>query len=218
MDNAIVLLSGGLDSATSLFWAKKNGFRPFCLIFDYGQRHKKEIDNARAIAKKAKCGYEIVKFNLASDTTSLVNKKLKLPKKVMPDEIPSTYAPARNIIFLSLGVSFAETKKAQFIVIGTNQLDYSNYPDCRDEFIRAFQKAINLGTKSGTQAKTIKILTPLQNKNKAQIIKLAVKLKVPLELTWSCYAGNTKPCNICPSCIIRAKGFKEAGVADPILR
>ncbi len=216
MKRAIVLLSGGADSATSLFWARQKGYKCFCLVFDYGQRHKKEIKHAKLIAKNAGCGYRVLRISLGGEASSLVNKKISLAKKINKRIIPLTYVPARNIIFLSFGVSFAENRKADAIIIGTNQIDYSNYPDCRKEFIKAFEGAINKGTKSGIEGRPFRIVAPLENMTKADIIKTAVKLGVPLELTWSCYKGGKKPCGVCPSCRIRARGFKEAGVKDPL--
>jgi len=214
---AIVLLSGGIDSTTALFWAKQKGYNCFCLIFDYGQRHKKEIRKAELIAKKAGSEYQVLRICLSGCKSSLVDKNIPLAKGKISKSIPSTYVPARNIIFLSFAVSFAESKNINAIIIGTNQIDYSNYPDCRGEFLRAFQAAINKGTKSGVTGNLFKIIAPLENKTKAHIIKTANKLNVPLEMTWSCYSGGRKPCGRCPSCIIRARGFRQAGLEDPLL-
>ncbi len=221
---AVVLLSGGLDSATCLFWAKKQGFNCHCLIFDYGQRHKKEIQQAAKIAKTAKCKYQIVKISFPWKGSSLLDKNIKVPMSSFKlsassiqhaSVIPSTYVPARNTIFLSFALSFAEAIKAQAIVIGANALDYSGYPDCRPGYFQAMQKMANLATKAGVEGKKIKILTPLLHKTKAQIIRLGNSLKVPYQLTWSCYRGGTSPCGTCDSCILRAKGFREAGQSDP---
>ena len=217
MNKAIVLLSGGIDSTTALLWAKNKGYKVFALIFDYGQRHKKEIKQAKLIAKKLHCKYTVLKINLAGGSSALVNKAIAVPDRAAANSIPATYVPARNIIFLSFATAFAEEKKAQAIVIGTNQIDYSNYPDCRKDFLKAFQKAINKGTKSGIKGKAFKILAPLEDKTKAQIVKIAVKLKVPLKLTYSCYRGGRKHCGSCPSCRIRMGGFKKAGINDPSL-
>ncbi len=217
MKKAIVLLSGGIDSATSLFWARQRSYSCLCLIFDYGQRHKKEIGQAKLIAKKAGCKYKILKIRLGKNSSSLVNKNIALAKRINSKSIPSTYVPARNIVFLGFAASFAESKKADTIIIGTNQVDYSNYPDCRRDFLKAFQRAINKGTKSGATGNLFKIIAPLENKTKAQIIKTAKRLNVPLELTWSCYNGGRKPCGRCASCLIRAKGFRQAGIKDPLL-
>lgn len=215
---AIVLLSGGMDSATSLFWALKEKYKCFCLIFDYSQRHKREINRARSIAKSTKCECKVLKINIPTDKSSLINKNIPLENKVSANVIPMTYVPGRNIIFLSIAASCAETKNADTIIIGTNQIDYSNYPDCRSEFIKTFQSAINKGTKKAINGNPFKILAPLGNKTKSQIVTMAINLGVPLELTWSCYAGGKAPCGKCASCILRAKGFREAGVDDPLLK
>ncbi|MDD5259570.1 MAG: 7-cyano-7-deazaguanine synthase QueC [bacterium] len=218
---AVVLLSGGLDSATCLYWAKKQGFDCHCLIFDYGQRHKKEIQQAVKIAKINKSPFQVVKIFFPWKGSSLLDKSLTVPVATAvrrpPSAIPSTYVPARNTIFLSFALSFAEAIGARAIVIGANALDYSGYPDCRPGYFQAMQKMANLATKAGIEGKKIKILTPLLHKTKAQIIKLGTKLKVPYQLTWSCYRGGAKPCVICDSCILRAKGFREAKIADPAI-
>ena len=218
MSKAIVLLSGGLDSTTILYLAKKK-YKPYCLIFDYGQRHDKEVDIARSIARHAKCAYKIVKIALPWQGSSLLDKAKNLPRrrKVNPKEIPSTYVPGRNIIFLSFAVSFAEAIGAKAIYIGANAIDYSGYPDCRPKFFDAYRKAIKLGTKVGVQKANIKILTPLIHKTKAQIIRQGMKLKVPYQKSWSCYQGGKKPCGQCDSCLLRQKGFERAGFLDPAL-
>lgn len=220
---AIVLLSGGIDSATTLFIAKKKGFRCHCLIFDYGQRHRKEIESAKEIAQRAKCPYEVIKFSLPWKGSALLDKSMIIPtwadkKRVKQEEtIPSTYVPARNTIFLSFAISFAEAIRAKTIFIGANFIDYSGYPDCRPEFYRAFSKIISVGTKAGVEKREIEIKTPLISKTKAEIIKMGLRLRVPFELTWSCYKGTKSPCGECDSCLFRAKGFKEAGIKDPLL-
>ncbi len=234
---AIVLLSGGLDSATTLYLAKKKGFHCFCLIFDYGQRHKRELQSAKRIAQRAKCPYTILKINLPWKGSALLDKKIEIswstktqrqhpaisewPVRVRTrkdtSKIPSTYVPARNIIFLSFALSFAEAIKAEAIFIGAHIQDYSGYPDCRPEFYRAFSQIIATGTKTGLEQRKIKIETPLIRKTKAQIIRLATRLEVPLALTWSCYRGGKVPCGKCDSCYYRAKGFQEAGIVDPLL-
>lgn len=216
----VVLLSGGLDSATALYFARKKRFLPFCLIFDYGQRHSREIASAGKIARAAGCPYRIVKISLPWLGSSLLDKKIKIPevtKSPATKAIPSTYVPGRNIIFLSFALSFAEAIKAKAIFIGANAVDYSGYPDCRPEFYRAFEKVISRGTKAGVEKIKIKIQTPLINLTKAQIIELGTILKVPYELTWSCYQGKRCPCGKCDSCFYRAKGFREAGLKDPAL-
>lgn len=220
---AVVLLSGGLDSATTLYLAQKNGFKPNCLIFDYGQRHKKEIEAAKKIAKVAGSPARIIKITLPWKGSSLLDTRVSLLKQVnrptgKQANIPSTYVPGRNIIFLSFALSYAEAIKAKAIFIGAHIQDYSGYPDCRPEFYRAFDKVISCGTKAGIEKKRIKIYTPLIQKNKAQIIGLAIKLGVPLELTWSCYKGGKTPCGKCDSCYFRTKGFRDAGIKDPALK
>ena len=222
---AVVLLSGGLDSATTLYFAKAKGFQCYCLIFDYGQRHKKEIASAKKIAQRAGCAWQIIKLSLPWKGSSLLDKKLKIPEFSnstnsinSSNSIPSTYVPARNIIFLSFALSCAEAIKASSIFIGANAIDYSGYPDCRPEFYRAFIRAVNLGTKAGVEGRGFSILTPLIKMTKAGIIKLGTRLKVPYELTWSCYQGGRKPCGKCDSCNFRARGFQEAGYRDPLLR
>lgn len=210
---AIVLLSGGLDSAVTLFWARKNGFDCSCLLFDYGQRHVREIESAKKIARKAGCGYKIIRLRFPWKGSSLTDKSIHLPKNTAvldADIIPSTYVPARNTIFLSMALSYAEATGASAIFIGANSVDFSGYPDCRPQYYRAFRKMAALGTRCGTEGRPVSVLTPLIKKSKAQIIRLARKLGVPVELTWSCYSGGRTPCGKCDSCRIREKGFKEA--------
>ena len=211
---AVVLLSGGLDSATVLYFAKAKGYTCRCLIFDYGQLHKKEIIQAAKIAKAGACGYKILKIDFPWKGSALLDAKIKVPEKITRG-IPATYVPARNIIFLSFALSFAEAIKAQAIFIGAHAQDYSGYPDCRPEFFKAFVKMARAGTVRG---KSIRILAPLLNKNKAQIISIGQKLGVPFNLTRSCYRGEKLPCGKCDSCHYRAKGFKEAGLADPLIK
>src|SRR3989338_3727480 len=224
MKKAGVLLSGGLDSATTLYYARGRGLRCFCLIFDSGQRHRKEILRAKAIAKRASCDWPVVKIALPWKGSALLDKDARIPQAAnwqagkRENLIPPTYVPARNIIFLSFALSYAEVMGASAIYIGANAIDYSGYPDCRPEFYQAFIKAAELGTKSGVEGKGMSILTPLIQKTKAQIIRLGVKLGVPYELTWSCYKGGKNPCAECDSCGFREKGFREAGLSDPLSR
>lgn len=222
MKKAIVLLSGGLDSTTCLYWTLHKRYVPYCLIFDYNQRHKKEITRAVKIASIAKVPYHIVKFSLPWKGSSLLDKNLPVPisnfKFQISNNIPSTYVPARNTIFLSFAVSFAEAMGAEAIIIGANALDYSGYPDCRSGYYKTFNALVRAGTKAGVEGKAPKIVTPLINLTKAEIIKLGAKFKVPYKLTWSCYKGGKKPCGKCDSCLLRAKGFKEAHLPDPSLK
>ncbi len=206
---AVVLLSGGIDSTTCLRIAKTEGFTPYCLIFDYGQRHRREIASAKKIARKERAKYQVCKISLPWRGSSLLDLRLKVPKHSRG--IPSTYVPGRNTIFLSFAFSYAEAIKAQAVFIGANARDFSGYPDCRPEFYRAFRNVVKTGLKN----RNIRILTPLIHKTKAQIIKLGQALSAPYELSWSCYRGGKKPCGRCDSCRLRAKGFREAGVKDP---
>lgn len=220
MKRAIVLLSGGVDSTVTLYYAKKSKIKVHCLIFDYNQRHRREIQSACKIAKLSKSSFDIIKLPLPAKGNSLIDRRLSLPErsfsKIKESTIPDTYVPARNIIFLSFALSYAETIKADSIFIGANAIDYSGYPDCRPEFLRAFVKMSKVGTKRGTEGKPIRIIAPLINKTKAEIIKLGKKMQVPFEYTWSCYRGRKYPCGVCDSCKLRARGFKEAGYKDPV--
>ena len=220
MNSAIVLLSGGLDSATTIYYAISKGFSVHALIFDYGQRHGKEIKCAVAVAKAARCPYEIVKISLPWKGSALLDKRIKVPhhRRLDAKDIPVTYVPARNIIFLSFAASYAEAIGAQKIFIGANAIDYSGYPDCRPDFFAAYAKVLEKGLKTGVQGHKIKVETPLVRMTKSQIIRLGVKLKVPYYLTWSCYTGGKKSCGVCDSCRLRANGFKEAGVSDPLFK
>lgn len=203
---AIVLLSGGIDSTTTLFYAKAHGYKCFALIFDYGQRHRRELRSAVAVAKYSKVPYRILRIKLPWEGSSLLNKKSVIPGNGhIGKGIPSTYVPGRNTIFLSFALSYAEAISAGSVFIGANAIDFSGYPDCRPNYYKAFNKVITVGTK----AKSIKIVTPLINMKKSQIIRLGLKLGAPLYLTWSCYKGEERPCGVCDSCRLREKGFKE---------
>lgn len=217
---AVVLLSGGLDSTTALYWAKKKGYAVIALSIRYGQRHVRELSAARAVARAAKVPINEVSLSLPwLSGSSLTNKSLRLPEmpvaKIGSGGVPSTYVPGRNTIFLSLAVSLADAVGAEAVVIGANALDYSGYPDCRPPFLGAFSKVAKLGTKRGTQGKPLKVLAPLLCLDKKEVVRLAGKVKAPLRLTWSCYAGGSRQCSRCDSCKLRAKGFREAGLEDP---
>ncbi len=213
---AVILLSGGLDSAVALYLAKQRGFDCRSLVFNYGQRHSKEIECAKKIALKAGCDYKLLNISLPWKGSLLLEGRKKLPvaSNRFAKNIPSTYVPGRNIIFLSFALSYAEAIGAQSIFIGAHNQDYSGYPDCRPEFFKAFSVMALKGTKAGTENKRIIIEAPLLNKGKAEIIKIGAKLKVPFNLTWSCYKGGKKPCGKCDSCYFRIKGFKEAGIKE----
>ncbi|MFA5275310.1 MAG: 7-cyano-7-deazaguanine synthase QueC [Candidatus Omnitrophota bacterium] len=219
-NRAVVLLSGGLDSAVTLYFAGSKGFKCHCLVFDYGQRHFREIECAKKIAASAHANAKVIKINLPWKGSSLLDKEMKIPATVHRSSatIPSTYVPGRNIIFLSFALSYAEAIGAEAIFIGAHAQDYSGYPDCRPEFYRAFSIAAKRGTKRGAENRPIKIETPLLNKNKAGIIKLGAKLDVPFGLTRSCYRGGKRPCGKCDSCYFRQKGFSEAGLVDPTIK
>lgn len=218
MKKAIVLLSGGIDSSTTLYYAISRGYKCYCLIFDYNQRHRKEILAAKKIAQSVLCPFQVLKFSLPWKGSSLLDSKMKIPYRDIKEiqtqtTIPSTYVPARNTIFLSFALSWAETISIETIFIGANAVDFSGYPDCREEYFNHFEKLIKVAIKPG---KRIKILAPLLHKSKAEIILLAKRLKVPLEMTWSCYEGKKRPCGKCDSCLLRAKGFEEAGIKEPL--
>ena len=211
---AIILFSSGLDSTTVLYYALSKGYDCHCLIFDYGQKHSKEVNNAKKFAEDLHLKYHIVKTSIPWDTSSLINKNIKIPehKLIKKGVVPSTYVPGRNTIFLSYAISYAETIKAKKIFLGINAVDFSSYPDCTPQYLKAMQqvmKSLNNG---------VKICAPIEKYSKAQIIKLGTKLKVPYEKTWSCYNGKNKPCGKCDSCKLRAKGFKEAGIDDPAFK
>ena len=221
---SVILLSGGLDSTTTLALAQKQGFDLYCLTFDYGQRHKVELDRARDIAKHfGAVDHQVVKIDLRQFGGSALTASIDVPigrnQQEMAAEIPITYVPARNTIFLSFCLAYAEVKEATDIFIGVNVVDYSGYPDCRPEFIKAFENLANLATKAGVEGKSrLKIHTPLIELSKAEIIKKGFELGVDYAMTHSCYdpkEGGVS-CGVCDSCQLRLKGFQEAGVKDPI--
>lgn len=218
---AVVLLSGGLDSATVLYWAKAQGWSPLALVFDYGQRHRREIDSAKSLCRRTRVPFHTVKFHLPWKGSSLLGRQGAIPSFKPADigqGIPSTYVPARNSIFLSFGLSCAEAIGAGAVMIGANALDYSGYPDCRPDFITSIERAFALGTRAGREGRGIRIIAPLLKYSKAKIVLLGSKLGVPYELTWSCYRGGARPCGRCDSCRLRARGFARAGVSDPLIK
>jgi len=216
MTKAVILLSGGLDSTVTLYYAKNRGYKLTALIFDYSQRHKKEIDSAVRIARLNNLKFYVIKIELDWVKSSLTDKKIKVPinRSLKSKDIPLTYVSGRNIIFLSYAASLAESIGAKSVFIGAHIQDYSGYPDCRLQFLKGFEKTLGEGLKN----KGIKIVAPLLDKNKKEIIQLGLKLKVPFKHTWSCYNGNNKPCLKCDSCRFRVGAFEELGMKDPLLK
>ncbi|MFA5320804.1 MAG: 7-cyano-7-deazaguanine synthase QueC [Candidatus Omnitrophota bacterium] len=217
---AVVLLSGGMDSAVTLYLALRQGFECLCLSFDYGQRHSRETVAAGKLAKAAGCFLRRVKLRLSDKGSVLMRKNASLTRGLRKNgsAIPETYVPARNIVFLSCALSIAEAEGAGDIFIGAHDQDYSGYPDCRPEFFAAFQAAADLGTKAGCEGRPVRFNAPLLGMSKKDIVLLGAGLGVPFELTRSCYKGEPKPCGKCESCLYRAKGFAEAGIADGAAR
>jgi len=219
---AVVLFSSGLDSTTCLYWAMAQGYICETLSISYGQRHVREIETAKKIGERLQIKQHFVSLNLPwlASGCSLTNTTEKLPdvsiEQIKEGGIPSTYVPGRNLLFLSLAASLADSIGADCIIAGPNAVDFSGYPDCTPDFYKAAAQAINLGTKIGVY-EGIEVLAPLMYLSKAEIVKLAEQLKVPFELTWSCYAGGEKPCGHCDSCKLRAQGFEQAGVHDTSL-
>jgi 7-cyano-7-deazaguanine synthase len=222
---AVVLLSGGLDSTTVLAIAKSAGFEPHAMSFRYGQRHVVELEAAaRVVARMGVCRHVIVDIDLRQFGGSALTSDIAVPKgnaaDAMPAGIPITYVPARNTVFLSFALAWAETLGSQDIFIGVNALDYSGYPDCRPEYIEAYERMANLATKAGVEGtQHLKIHTPLISLTKAQIIARGFELGVDYSLTSSCYDPGAigEPCGACDSCVLRAKGFSEIGATDPLL-
>jgi len=224
MNRAVVLLSGGLDSTTTLALAMAEGFETYALSFDYGQRQKIELAAARRVAQSLGVReHRIVRIDNDIFGRSALTDDIDVPKArsvaEIAEGIPATYVPARNTIFLSYALAWAESLGAADIFIGVNALDYSGYPDCRPEFITAFEKMADLATKTGVEGTHFKIHTPLIAMSKAEIIRKAGELRVDLSLTHSCYdpAPDGRACGLCDSCQLRRKGFGEAGLADPIV-
>jgi len=220
---AVVLLSGGLDSATAAACAKRDGFDVLALTVVYGQRHARELTSARAVARALGAReHKVVEAPLDRfGGSALTDPRIKVPRgrntSSMSRSIPATYVPARNTVFLALAAAYAEARGARAIYIGANAIDYSGYPDCRPEFLRAFERALARGTKTGVEGRPIRIKAPLLRKDKASIVRLAARLKVPIQRTWSCYLGGRVACGTCDSCLLRLKGFREAGKTDPVV-
>jgi len=223
---AVVLLSGGLDSATTLAIALREGFSVNALTIDYGQRHALEIERAAAVADSlGVAGRRCVRVDLAfAGGSALTDPAIEVPHSRTPAEIgegiPPTYVPARNTVLLSLALAWAEVLGARDLFIGVNAIDYSGYPDCRPRFLAAFERLAGLATRAGVEGESIRIHAPLLEMTKAQIVRRAIELGVDLSLTLSCYepAPDGTPCRTCDACHLRARGFDEAGVTDPALR
>jgi 7-cyano-7-deazaguanine synthase len=223
---AVVLLSGGLDSTTALAIAKAEHFDLYALSFDYGQRHSVELDSAKQVtAQWGVLKHIVAKINLREFGGSALTDDVAVPKgralEAMSEGIPITYVPARNTVFLSFALAWAETLGSQDIFIGVNALDYSGYPDCRPEYIDAYERMANLATKAGVEGRQrLEIHTPLIQLTKAQIITRGLELGVDYSITSSCYDPSPlgKPCGACDSCLLRAKGFSEAGAVDPLVQ
>lgn len=226
--NAVVLLSGGLDSVTCLYWAKANYANVTAVSFNYGQRHNSELNAAKKIAATAQVNHRIIDIDLAQlGGSALTDASLVVPEAKQTDfsdnqhndSIPITYVPARNTIFLSYALALAEVTQSNAIVIGVNAVDYSGYPDCRPEYIAAFEKMANLATKAGVMGNHLHIATPLLHLSKAEIIKLGVSLGVDYALTVSCYRADSegRACGHCDSCYLRQQGFLQAEIDDPTI-
>jgi len=219
---AVVLLSGGMDSATALAIAKAENHEVIALTIDYGQRHRKEIEAAKAVADHFRVrDHRIVRLDLTTvGGSAITDRRIRVPEQRSLEDIgqgiPPTYVPARNTIFLAYALAVAEASKARAIYIAANTLDSSGYPDCRPEYYHAFQEVARLGTKRGAEGDPIEIRTPLIEMTKADIVRTGQKLEVPWELTWSCYNGRARACGTCDACQLRLKGFREADLRDPL--
>jgi 7-cyano-7-deazaguanine synthase len=219
---SIVILSGGLDSTVCTGIADQAGGRIVALTFDYGQRHRVELDHAAAVARHYGAEPLVVRLDASAwGGSALTDATVDVPDATDSPSgsarIPVTYVPARNLIFLSVAMGVAEARDADEIYLGINALDYSGYPDCRPEFVASFAGTAALATKRGVEGRPVAVRTPLVDLTKAAIVRLGLEVGAPLALTWSCYRGGERPCGTCDSCVLRAKGFAEAGVADPAL-
>lgn len=221
MKKSVVLVSGGLDSATCCGFARKDGFKIYAMSFSYGQRHRVELDSAKKVASFFNAEeHRIINIDLRAFGGSSLTSEMDVPKNRIPqpdEEIPNTYVPARNTIFLSYALGWAEVLGCNDIFIGVNSVDYSGYPDCRPEFIDAFQKMANLATRAAVQNHKITIHTPLISLTKAEIIKAGISMNIDYSITHSCYdpSADGLACGSCDSCLIRKRGFMDAAVTDP---
>ncbi|MFC7391788.1 7-cyano-7-deazaguanine synthase QueC [Scopulibacillus cellulosilyticus] len=216
---AVVVLSGGLDSTTCMGIAKNEGYDLYPITFSYGQRHDREVEQAKKVAEHYQVkDHRIVDINFFNQIggSALTDDTIDVPEANDEGGIPVTYVPARNMIFLSLASAYAEVIGAEAIYIGVSSVDYSGYPDCRPEFIKSMNETINLATKAGVTDNGMEIKAPLMHLTKAETVKTGTRLNVPYELTTSCYNGEEEACGVCDSCQLRIKGFKEAGAKDPV--
>jgi 7-cyano-7-deazaguanine synthase len=217
---AVVLLSGGLDSSTVLAIAKERGFAVTAVTVDYGQRHARELESARAVAQSMGVrDHLFLRVELGEEVDSSLtrgDREVPRDREIDGAGIPSTYVPSRNIIFLSVAASIAESRGAEAIFIAANSVDFSGYPDCTPEFLEAFRRTLDVGTKAGRDGRGIRVEAPVLRMTKKEIVSEAVRLGVPLELTWSCYVGGDRACGRCDSCRLRLRGFSQAGVEDPL--
>ena len=217
MNKAIVLLSGGLDSATTAAIAIAEGYETIALSFRYGQRHQKELEAAKKIVQALGIKQHfITDIDLSQwGGSSLTDESITIPQDgVQPNVIPSTYVPGRNTVFIAIALSLAEAKNAQAIYLGINAVDYSGYPDCRPEYLAAYQQLANLSSKAGIEGHAPKLIAPLVKDSKADIVRRALELNVPIADTWSCYQGGETPCGLCDSCRIRDRALMEVGQAN----
>ena len=216
MPKAVVLLSGGLDSTVTLADSLRSGNDTTALSFRYGQKHLKEMDSAKAVASYYDVKHMIVDVDLSSFRSSLTDrsKEIEKDRDNIGSGIPDTYVPARNMIMLSVAAGLCESIDAEMIYIGANVIDYSGYPDCRKEFFDSFEAMISKGTKAGVEGGPIKIVAPILNMTKSEIIRYGKELNAPMHLTWSCYSGGERPCGHCDSCLLSKKGFADAGYED----
>ena len=218
MPKAIVLLSGGLDSTVTLAHSLRKGNETVALSFRYGQRHVRELDSAKTVADHYGIEHKIVDMDISSFRSSLtdISKELGKDRENIGSDIPDTYVPARNMIMLSVAAGLCESVDAEAIYIGANSVDYSGYPDCRKEFFDSFEQTISKGTKAGAEGHPIRIEAPILNMTKFEIVRYGKELNAPLHLTWSCYSGGAKACGHCDSCLLRLKGFADAGYKDEV--
>ena len=217
MPKAVVLLSGGLDSATAAAQAIADGYEVIAVSFRYGQRHERELEAAKKVVEDLGIDeHFIVDINLAQwGGSALTDERLEVPTEgTKPNEIPITYVPGRNTVFISVALSLAEARAADIVYLGINAVDYSGYPDCRPEYLEAFQKLAELSSKAGLEGRAPKLMAPLVMDSKVDIVKRALNLGVPIEKTWSCYQGGEEPCGVCDSCRIRDEALTEAGQLD----